>query len=82
MTLSVSEAVLRPFNNNVPSVLGYSVPLLILVLVLRRLHQYQRLRRFKGPFTSGISWMWHSRAVVSGEAHVYYGYVTEKYGID
>ncbi|OCL03164.1 pisatin demethylase [Glonium stellatum] len=45
-----------------------------------RCRQYWRLRRFKGPFSTGISWIWHSRAVVSGNAHKYYGDVNEKCG--
>jgi hypothetical protein len=50
-------------------------------LVLDRVREYHRLRRFKGPTTSGISWWWHSKAVISGRAHEYYGDVTEKYGM-
>ncbi|KAF2133154.1 cytochrome P450 [Dothidotthia symphoricarpi CBS 119687] len=45
-----------------------------------RLRQYWRLSHFKGPATTGISWWWHSKAVLSGQAHRYYGDVTEKYG--
>ncbi|KAF2828344.1 pisatin demethylase [Ophiobolus disseminans] len=58
-----------------PIVLLYSA-----YLVFGRLHEYWRLRHFKGPATTGISWLWHSRAVLSGKAHEYYGDVTEKYG--
>jgi hypothetical protein len=49
-------------------------------LVIGRLQEYWRLRQFKGPFTTGISWWWHSKAVIGGRAHEYYGDVTEKYG--
>ncbi|KAF2473107.1 pisatin demethylase [Lindgomyces ingoldianus] len=49
-------------------------------LVANRLRQYWRLRQFKGPFSTGVSWVWHSRAVISGSAHKWYGDVTEKYG--
>jgi hypothetical protein len=49
-------------------------------LVLGRVGEYWRLRHFKGPATTGISWLWHSRAIISGRAHEYYGEVTEKYG--
>ncbi|KAF2191116.1 pisatin demethylase [Zopfia rhizophila CBS 207.26] len=45
-----------------------------------RFRQYWRLRRFKGPFSTGFSWLWHSRAVLSGAAHRHYGDVTQKYG--
>lgn len=56
------------------------VCLLTAYLVLERCREYWRLRHFKGPQTTGISWWWHSRAVIGGKAHEYYGDVTEKYG--
>lgn len=49
-------------------------------LVIARLLQYRRLSQFNGPTTAGISWWWHSKAVLSGQAQRYYGDVTEKYG--
>ena len=49
-------------------------------LVIARLRLYYRLSQFKGPATAGISWWWHSKAVLSGQAQRYYGDVTEKYG--
>ncbi|KAF1351624.1 pisatin demethylase [Lizonia empirigonia] len=49
-------------------------------LVIARLLQYRRLSQFNGPSTAGISWWWHSKAVLSGQAQRYYGDVTEKYG--
>ncbi|KAF2205986.1 pisatin demethylase [Delitschia confertaspora ATCC 74209] len=48
--------------------------------VINRIRQYWRLRQFKGPFSTGISWIWHSKAVLSRNAHIYYGDVNEKYG--
>jgi hypothetical protein len=57
------------------------VLLLFAYLVLGRLREYWRLRFFKGPTTTGISWWWHSRAVIGGKAYEYYGDVTEKYGM-
>jgi hypothetical protein len=59
------------------------LPVILLVLayfVFGRLREYWRLRHFKGPFTTGISWWWHSRAAIVGKAHEYYGDATEKYG--
>jgi hypothetical protein len=50
-------------------------------LLTARLRQYYRLSHFKGPATTGISWWWHSKAVLSGQSHRYYGDATEKYGI-
>lgn len=49
-------------------------------LVAVRLWEYNRLSHIKGPPTTGISWWWHSKAVLSGQAQRYYGDVTEKYG--
>jgi hypothetical protein len=60
------------------------LPLTLLIsayLILGRLREYWRLRHFKGPATTGISWFWHSRAVLSGKAQKYYGDVTDKYGM-
>lgn len=45
-----------------------------------RVRDYWRLRHFKGPWSTGWSWVWHSRAVLSGAAHQWYGDATEKYG--
>ncbi|KAF2661227.1 cytochrome P450 monooxygenase-like protein [Lophiostoma macrostomum CBS 122681] len=53
---------------------------LCLYAAVGRLRQYWRLRHFKGPPSTGISWLWHSRAVISGDSHSWYGYATEKYG--
>ncbi|CAO2647730.1 Nn.00g086520.m01.CDS01 [Neocucurbitaria sp. VM-36] len=49
-------------------------------ILIGRIRDYRRLRHFGGPATTGISWWWHSKAVLSGRAHEYYGQVTEKYG--
>lgn len=49
-------------------------------LLTARLRQYYRLSHFKGPATTGISWWWHSKAVLSGQSQRYYGDATEKYG--
>ncbi|KAJ4412359.1 hypothetical protein N0V91_000831 [Didymella pomorum] len=48
-------------------------------LLTARLRQYYRLSHFKGPATTGISWWWHSKAVLSGQSQRYYGDATEKY---
>lgn len=50
-------------------------------LAIGRLRQYWRLRHFAGPATTGLSWLWHSRAVIGGESPRYYGDVCEKYGM-
>jgi hypothetical protein len=66
----------KGFGLILPIVLLYSA-----YLVYGRLVEYWRLRHFKGPFTTGISWWSHSRAVIGGRAHEYYGDVTERYGM-
>lgn len=63
---------------NQPVYLG--IYFILFYLLAGRIREYWRLRHFKGPFSTGISWLWHSRAVISGDSHKYYGYVTEKYG--
>jgi len=52
----------------------------VAVLAIGRVRQYLRLRHFRGPATSGFSWLWHSKAVISGQAPRYYGQVCEEYG--
>ncbi|ERF76352.1 hypothetical protein EPUS_09320 [Endocarpon pusillum Z07020] len=52
----------------------------LLGTVAARLSQFWRLRKFPGPFGTGVSWLWHSCAVLSGNAHRWYGDVTEKHG--
>lgn len=54
--------------------------IIVAYLVTARLRQYYRLSHFKGPTTTGISWWWHSKAVLSGHSERYYGDVTEKHG--
>ena len=51
------------------------------LFVIGRIRQYLRLRHFAGPKTTGFSWLWHSRAVISGESPRYYGQVCEKFGM-
>ncbi|KAF2817669.1 pisatin demethylase [Mytilinidion resinicola] len=52
----------------------------VILFVVGRLRQFWRLKQFDGPFSTGFSWLWHSNVVLSGNAHKYYGDVTEKYG--
>lgn len=61
--------------------LYYFGVLFAVYFAIQRFRLYWRLRQFKGPFSTGISWLWHSRAVISGDSHIYYGEVTEKYGM-
>lgn len=43
--------------------------------------KYRRLQAFKGPFSSGWSEVWHSRAILSMQSHLRYKDVCDKYGI-
>lgn len=75
----MKTGVLDTLLNSVsPLYVGLSV--LAVYLAIARLWQYYRLRQFKGPPTTGISWWWHSKAVLSGQSQRFYGDVTEKYG--
>jgi hypothetical protein len=50
------------------------------IFIADRFIKYWRLRQFKGPFSTGFSDLWHSWAILSLKAHLFYGEVTEKYG--
>lgn len=65
------------------SVSGLYLGLFVIIayLLTSRFRQYHRLSHFKGPATTGISWWWHSKAVLSGQSQRYYGYATDQYGI-
>lgn len=62
-------------------ILGYLALFVIWYWAVVRHRQYANLKHFKGPATTGISWWWYSKAVLSGRAHEYYGDVVEKYGL-
>ncbi|CAI6340228.1 unnamed protein product [Periconia digitata] len=51
-----------------------------LYVFIGRFIQYWRLRQFKGPPTSGWSWWWHSRAVLSRALYWHYSNATDRYG--
>lgn len=48
--------------------------------VYDRYKQYRRLQHIPGPRTTGVSWWWHSLAILSGDSHRWYGDATDKYG--
>ncbi|KAF2867781.1 benzoate 4-monooxygenase cytochrome-like protein P450 [Massariosphaeria phaeospora] len=58
------------------------LPFLLLLLLYTTLKylQYARLRAFPGPFSTGWSEIWHTRAILSMRSHVRYKEVTDKYG--
>ena len=45
-----------------------------------KIHSYNRLSAFKGPFASGFSNIWHTRALLSPISHLKYREVCDKYG--
>ena len=45
-----------------------------------KIRQYYRLRKFGGPFSTGISEFWHIRALFSWKPHDKYKEVCDKYG--
>jgi hypothetical protein len=54
--------------------------IVVAFFAIGRIRQYWRLRHFGGPATTGFSWLWHSKTVISGQSPKYYGEVCEKYG--
>ncbi|CAE7215810.1 Pisatin demethylase [Pyrenophora teres f. teres] len=66
--------------DHVPRRLYVLVFVAVAVVAIGRIRLCLRLRHFRGPATSGFSWLWHSKAVISGQSPRYYGQVCEKYG--
>lgn len=58
----------------------YVIGIVVLAYALKVYRQYSRLHNFKGPFSTGISSFWHSRAILRHESHLKYAEVGEKYG--
>jgi hypothetical protein len=76
MASSFSDLLL----DNVSRRLYAIVFVVVAFFVIGRFRQYWRLRHFGGPFSTQFSWLWHTKAVLSGQAPRYYGYACEKYG--
>jgi hypothetical protein len=72
-------ATTPPVDNVSPRLYAIAF-VLVAFFAIGRIRQYLRLRHFGGPTTTGFSWLWHSRAVISGQSPKYYGEVCEKYG--
>jgi hypothetical protein len=51
-----------------------------LLYVADKYRRYRRLVSFQGPFSSGWSEIWHSRAILSFQSHLIYKEVCDKYG--
>ena len=45
-----------------------------------RYRAYRRLVSFGGPFSTGWSELWHTRAILSNRSHLAYQKATDKYG--
>lgn len=45
-----------------------------------KIRTYNRLKQFKGPFGTGFSELWHTRAILSLQSHLKYRDVSDKYG--
>jgi hypothetical protein len=69
-----------PLLDNVSRRLYALAFIIVAFFAIGRIRQYRRLSHFGGPATTGFSWLWHSRAVIGGQAPHYYGEVCEKYG--
>jgi hypothetical protein len=65
-----------------PTILIITSLLLILLarLITTKIHAYNALSHFKGPWSTGFSRLWLLRANSSGEMHKYFKEVNDKYG--
>lgn len=45
-----------------------------------KIRTYNRLKAFKGPFSTGWSEAWHALAILSFKSHLKYDEVIRKYG--
>ena len=45
-----------------------------------KIRAYYRLSAFKGPFGTGFTELWHTRALLSLKSHTKYKEVCDKYG--
>lgn len=54
---------------------------LLAFYVGRKIQTYNRLKAFKGPFSSGWFELWHSFAILSFKSHLKYDEVCRKYGM-
>ena len=52
----------------------------LVLLVIRKLIVYNKLRHIAGPPTTGFFEFWHSLAFLSGKCHEWYAHANEKYG--
>lgn len=52
----------------------------VLLYVAKLYRAYLRLRAFKGPFSTGWSEIWHTRAILGMRSHLAYKEVTDRYG--
>ena len=64
---------------------GYSVRWLLSFLglaiyVVTKIRTYNRLRAFKGPFSTGFSEFWRAKAYLGLKSHLAYRDVCDKYG--
>jgi hypothetical protein len=53
---------------------------IIVLYTVDRYQKYVRLQAFKGPFSTGWSEWWHTRAILGMRSHLAYKEVNEKYG--
>lgn len=52
----------------------------LFVYVAYKVYVYNRLRAFRGPFSSGWFEFWHSYAIIGDNSHLKYKEVCDKYG--
>jgi len=56
------------------------IVILLARLITTKIRAYNALSHFKGPWSTGFSRLWLLRANASGEMHMYFKEVNDKYG--
>ncbi len=52
----------------------------LLFYIIYKIRGYNRLKAFKGPFSSGWFEIWHSYTILGDKEHLKYKEVCDKYG--
>ncbi|ORY12211.1 benzoate 4-monooxygenase cytochrome-like protein P450 [Clohesyomyces aquaticus] len=53
---------------------------LLALYTANKLWKYNRLRAFRGPFSTGWSELWHTSVLLSKQSHIYYKEINDTYG--
>jgi len=56
------------------------VTIVLVIYAGNKYRAYNRLKSFKGPFSTGFSELWHSLVILGCRSHLVYDKVCQKYG--